>query len=240
MTSERATIRAVAALDEDLRHGMYAFIRDAHHPVTREEAAAAVGISRKLAAFHLDKLVAAGLLRARYETAGKVGRAPKVYEPAGTDFAISIPPRRPDVLGSILLDAVSSAAPEETARDAALRAAGQHGAEAGAAERARIRPGRLGTERGLTVAGAVLARHGFEPSRETPACVRLRNCPFRPLASRAPDLVCGLTRRFLTGLLDGLGASGVSATPVTPPFEGCCVELRGGRNRPSGDPPARS
>ncbi|MBB4684878.1 helix-turn-helix transcriptional regulator [Amycolatopsis jiangsuensis] len=227
MTSERATISAVAALDEDLRHGMYAFIRGAHHPVTREEAAAAVGISRKLAAFHLDKLVTAGLLRARYETAGKVGRAPKVYEPTPTDFSITIPPRRPDVLSAILIDAVVSATPSESAKDAALRTAAQHGEEAGAAERARTRPGRLGAERGLTLAGEVLARHGFEPSRETPVCLRLRNCPFHPLAARAPDLVCGLTRNFLTGVLGGLAVPGVATAAVPPPAGGCCVELRG-------------
>jgi predicted transcriptional regulator len=72
-----AAIRAVAALEDDLRHGMYEFIRTARHPVTREQAAEAVGISRKLAAFHLDKLVAAGLLRSDYEPVGglRKGRA---------------------------------------------------------------------------------------------------------------------------------------------------------------------
>lgn len=230
MTSDLATIRAVAALDEDLRRGMYAFIRDAGRPVTREEAAAAVGISRKLAAFHLDKLVTAGLLRARYETVGgvrKVGRAPKVYEPAPTDFAITIPPRHPDVLAAILVDAVASAAPGEPARDAALREAGRHGSAAGAAERERSRPGRLGTERGLTLTSTVLARHGFEPNRETPVCLRLRNCPFQPLAGRAPDLVCGMTDRFLSGVVEGLEVPGVSTARVSPRDGGCCVELRG-------------
>nr|WP_154676451.1 transcriptional regulator [Amycolatopsis benzoatilytica] len=205
---------------------MYLFIRGASRPVTREEAAAAVGISRKLAAFHLDKLVAAGLLHARYETAGKVGRAPKVYEPAATDFAITIPPRQPDVLAAILVDAVASAAPGEPARDAALREAGAHGVAAGAAERSRSRPGRLGTERGLTLAGTVLTRHGFEPSRETPVCLRLRNCPFQPLTTRAPDLVCGMTERFLSGVVEGLEVPGVAAARVAP-HGGCCVELRG-------------
>ena len=35
-------IRAVAVLDDELRRGMYYFIRAAHRPVTRDEAAAAV------------------------------------------------------------------------------------------------------------------------------------------------------------------------------------------------------
>src|SRR6266496_2918362 len=102
-------ISAVAALDDPLRQGMYAFIRRARRPVTRDEAAASVGISRKLAAFHLDKMVAAGLLRARYEAVGevrRVGRTPKVYEPAGDDIRVSIPERRYEVLADILVDAV--------------------------------------------------------------------------------------------------------------------------------------
>ncbi|WP_318216156.1 hypothetical protein [Streptomyces sp. SCL15-6] len=60
------------------------FIRRAGRAVTRDEAAAGFGISRKLAAFHLDELVDAGLLRARYEAPDgirKVGRRPKVCEP---------------------------------------------------------------------------------------------------------------------------------------------------------------
>src|SRR5919199_5519102 len=100
-------IRAVAALEDELRAGMYTFIRAARRPVTRDEAAAAVGISRKLAASPLDKLVDAGVLRAGYQqVARRVGRAPKVYQPVETDIRVSIPPRQHDLLADILLDAV--------------------------------------------------------------------------------------------------------------------------------------
>jgi predicted ArsR family transcriptional regulator len=221
-------IRAVAALDDELRLGMYVFIRKARRPVTREEAAASVGISRKLAAFHLDKLVEAGLLRVGYRTAGgirKVGRAPKIYEPSATDIQVAIPPRHHDVLADILLDAVLTEGVGENARQATIRVAGQRGEKLGTAERDRSRPGRLGVERALTLTEAVLARHGFEPSREAPACLRLRNCPFRPLAAKAPDLVCGINQAFIAGFLTGLEAGGVSAVP-SPSVGECCVELR--------------
>ncbi|HWD04953.1 MAG TPA: transcriptional regulator [Amycolatopsis sp.] len=213
---------------------MYAFIRAAGRPVTRDEAAASVGISRKLAAFHLDKLVAAGLLRARYEPVGgirKVGRTPKVYEPADTDFAVSIPPRRHAVLADILLDAVATQAEGETARDAALRVAARHGADLGAAERADQRPGHLGTERGLTLAEAVLTRHGFEPTRNSPTGVRLRNCPFQPVGGKQPHLVCGINKAFVGGILTGLAVPNVDAVLVTPRPGACCVELRGREDR---------
>jgi predicted ArsR family transcriptional regulator len=206
---------------------MYTYIRQADSPVTRDEAAAAVGISRKLAAFHLDKLVAAGLLRASYaRPAGlrRAGRTPKAYEPSGADLHLSIPQREHALLAGILVDAVSGASAED-ASQAALRVAAQHGSELGADERGRMRPGRLGAERALTVACGVLERHGFEPVRAEPTRVWLRNCPFEPLAARAPDLVCGINQAFLAGFLDGLGAT--TTTAVLAPRPGaCCVELR--------------
>jgi predicted ArsR family transcriptional regulator len=209
---------------------MYAFIRQARRPVTREQAAAAVGISRKLAAFHLDKLVGAGLLQARYQAAGgirKVGRTPKVYEPAALDIRISIPQRQHDILADVLLDAVLADGETESPREAAVRVASERGADIGARERAQARPGRLGPERGLTLASGVLERYGFEPAREAPTCVRLRNCPFHPLAARASELVCGMNQAFLTGLLAGLQAPAVQAVLDPRPGE-CCVELRAG------------
>ncbi|GAB3908400.1 helix-turn-helix transcriptional regulator [Microbispora bryophytorum] len=221
-------ISAVAALDDALRQGMYAYIRRARRPVTRDEAAASVGISRKLAAFHLDKLVDAGLLRARYEAVGgirRVGRTPKVYEPTETDIRVTIPERRHEVLADILVDAVLAEGKGESARQAAARVAGRHGEEIGAAERARAKPGRLGAERALTLLESLLARHGFEPGRESPTCVRLHNCPFHPLAARAPELVCGVNHAFLDGMLTGLEATRVQAVLVPRPGE-CCVELR--------------
>ncbi len=221
-------ISAVAALDDVLRQGMYAYIRRARRPVTRDEAAAAVGISRKLAAFHLDKLVDAGLLRARYEAVGgirKVGRTPKVYEPTGTEIHVTIPERRHEVLAGILMDAVLDPGEGENARRAAVRVAGRRGEEIGAAERARAKPGRLGAERALTLLENLLAGHGFEPSRESPTRVRLRNCPFHPLAARAPELVCGINHAFLSGMLTGLEAGRVRAVLEPRPGE-CCVELR--------------
>jgi len=204
-------IRAIAALDDDLRRGMYEFIRAARRPVTRDEAAAAVGISRKLAAFHLDKLVAAGTLRARYQPADgirRVGRAPKVYEPSGTDIRVSIPPRSHDILAGILLDAMVREGRGENALDAAQRVARDRGEQIGAAERQRVRPGRLGAERALTLASRLLAERGFEP-----------------LSARATDLVCGLNLAFLTGMVDGLEASSVEAV-LDPRAGECCVELR--------------
>lgn len=201
---------------------MYAYIRAAREPVTRDEAAASVGISRKLAAFHLDKLVAAGLLRADYRPAGRVGRAPKVYQPTETDIRVAIPERQHDALAAILLDAVVN--PE--AHQAAIQSASRRGEDLSVQEKGK---GRFGPERALTLAEGALAKHGFEPSREGPTCLRLRNCPFHPLAGQAPDLVCGINHAFLSGFLRGLGVSTVEAV-LAPTAGECCVQLRAARS----------
>jgi predicted ArsR family transcriptional regulator len=145
------------------------------------------------------------------------------------------------VLAEILLDAVLGARESEQPDRAARRAARHYGAQLGAAERSRARPGRLGAERALALATSVCERHGFEPmqSRST---VRLYNCPFRPLATRAPELVCAVNREFLAGLLVGLGARGVQAR-LAPGVAACCVELRRsdpGRSDPGRSAPGRS
>ncbi|MFF4401098.1 helix-turn-helix transcriptional regulator [Streptomyces sp. NPDC001480] len=222
-----AAIDSVSVLGEDSRRRMFAFIRRARRGVTRDEAAASVGISRKLAAFHLDKLVDAGLLRAHYEPPGgirKVGRQPKVYEPTDAQITVNIPDRRHELLADLLLDAVLTEGADENAAQAAVRAAGRRGRDMGEAERDRTRPGRLGPERGLTACERMLDLHGYEPVRETPAQVRLRNCPFHPLAAKAPDLVCGMNHAFLTGYLEGLDITGVQAVLAPEPGE-CCVRL---------------
>lgn len=224
---DRQAIETIAVLGDEVRAALYSYVREAGGPVTREAAANAVGISRKLAAFHLDKLVDAGLLQARIEAVGvrRVGRTPKVYAPAPAAISVTVPPRSPDLLAGILLAAVASEQPGQTARQTALQVAYDRGAAAGAAERDRVRPGRLGPERALTVCAALLERQGYEPHR-TQASIQLRNCPFHPHAETERDLVCGLNHALLSGVLDGLQAAPAVTAALAPRPDRCCVELR--------------
>lgn len=185
--------------------------------MTREEAAHAQHISRGLAAFHLDKLVDAGLLRSRYQAPtdrprGR-GRSPKVYEQAAPDgLAITIPERRYRLIAEILADAVASEPADAT--EAARRQAHQRGRDLGAAVKEQGREADLPT---------VLAGLGFEPRPASTGRLRLHNCPFHALAARQTTLVCGLNHAFLAGLVDTLAAGVV---PELVPRPGaCCVEL---------------
>ncbi|WP_237282540.1 hypothetical protein [Streptomyces fodineus] len=106
----------------------------------------------------------------------------------------------------------------------AHRTAEQHGRQMGETAREETRPGRLGPERGLTACEYLLDQYGYQPVRDTTTRLRLRNCPFHPLAAKAPDLVCGMDHAFLSGYLNGLEVNGIRAVLVPEPGE-CCVRL---------------
>jgi predicted ArsR family transcriptional regulator len=210
------------------RGRLYRLVRR-QHPVSRDEAAAALGISRGLAAFHLDKLVAAGLLRADAQApAGRpprVGRRPKVYAPSELELGITIPERHYELVGELLVEAVAQATHDEPPLAAATRIATAKGVELGAQFRQTRTLGRLGPERTLTAASEVLEQYGYEPRRWNPHTLRLENCPFHTLARRAPEIVCAINQALLDGLLRGLGDQRIQATLVPRP-DACCVELR--------------
>ena len=210
--------RSIGALADDLRREMYLFIRESSDPVSREQAAQAVGITAKLAAFHLDKLVDEGLLMAHYaRLPGRggpgAGRSSKLYQPTDRSFDVSIPPKAYDFVGKILLDALETKKPNESAEAAARRVGQQAGAEAG-----RVAAGRQGHRIDET-----LTQLGFEPRRENDRIV-LANCPFHALAQANPALVCGLNEAFVSGLIEGAGETNRRA--VLDPEEGrCCVTV---------------
>ena len=59
-------VASIALLDEPNRRRLYEFVSANRETTGRDDAAAALGISRELAAFHLDRLVAGGLLETEY------------------------------------------------------------------------------------------------------------------------------------------------------------------------------
>lgn len=206
----------VAALADRSRRILYDFVRHAGRAISREDAAEATGMSRGLAAFHLDKLVEAGLLAASYEAPpdqprGR-GRTPKVYVTVGDGLAITIPERRYELIARILADAVA-----EHSGDAA-GAAARHARERGRA---------LGEQLPRTV-GLIqtLESLGYEPAQEA-GSVRLRNCPFHALADSHTELVCGLNHAFVAGLV--AGADPTRQARLAPRPGSCCVEIAAGQ-----------
>ncbi|MCE6995026.1 helix-turn-helix domain-containing protein [Saccharothrix sp. S26] len=218
-----AHISAVAALDEPTRRRLYDFVVRRPAPVSRDEAAEAVGVPRTTVAFHLDRLVAEGLLEVVRErrtgrTGPGAGRPSKLYRRSAEQIAVSLPDRRYELAGLLLADALAEAETSgEPPRLVLQRRARDVGKDLGEAARA-TQDGRPGVLRALE-------SFGFEPRAEEPdASIVLANCPFHTLARQHTELVCGMNLCLLDGLLDGLAATDLTAR-LAPSADHCCVRL---------------
>src|SRR5947209_3894157 len=105
---------SVELLAEPTRRRVFDVVRAHDDPVTREALAADAGITQRLAAFHLDRLAAAGLLTVDYaRPPGRggpgAGRPAKRYAPAPVQVDLTVPPRRYNVVARILATAMTLA-----------------------------------------------------------------------------------------------------------------------------------
>ena len=232
-------VSAIATLDEPKRRQLYDYVAARHEGVGRDEAAAASGMSRELASFHLDRLVDAGLLIAEFRrlngrSGPGAGRPAKVYRRSPGDVVASFPTRdtserRPCSRRhwSGWADARAPVRPRLT--DVA-RASGQ-AAGADARHRAGSRPGRrrlrtvlleLLTRRRLRAGGRARRRRSRGSGLPAELSVRRpRRRPPRPDLRDEPGLGGGPRRRPRRG-----------ADRATGPGRG--LLLRGARRRGAG------
>lgn len=221
--------QALATLSDPRRREVYDHVALHEGPVTRDEVGVALGMSRSLAAFHLDKLADIGLLdvsfaRSPDRPAGRgAGRPSKRYQLSDLDVGISIPPRRYDIVGRILARTLGA--------EGKRGAPAEHAWETARLEGRRFAAGYLegGTALRGTTAGLVqqvTADCGYAPVADE-GHLRLRNCPFHSVADAMPGLVCTVNHGFLTGVLEGLGADGSMVAERVDHREqgGCCVDI---------------
>jgi predicted ArsR family transcriptional regulator len=203
----------IGVLSEPIRRRLYELVARSGSPVDRDTAAAEVGIGRPLAAFHLDRLVRAGLLDVEFRrrsgrTGPGAGRPAKFYlRPTGEEISVDLPPRSYDVAAEILATGVERA---DLARASVIEVA---------RERGRALAQGVGASRGLL---PMLESQGYEPFIDDDGVVRLRNCPFHALVDEHRDLTCAMNHALLDGAVNAVSSSGYRA--VSDPREGlCCV-----------------
>jgi predicted ArsR family transcriptional regulator len=227
MTTDPLDIEAVALLDEPARRALYDAVVDAGRPIGRDEAAAAAGVTRALAAFHLDRLVAAGLLVAGYRrlsgrTGPGAGRPSKLYSRGQREIAVSLPERTYAIPAELMAQAIERLSDERPPQ--ALRAAA-HDLGAGIGAAARAHTGRRPSRRRLRKALIeTLDARGYQPLETPSGEIRLANCPFHALVDEHRDLVCGMNLALADGLLDGLRSDRLTARLDPQPGQ-CCVAI---------------
>lgn len=213
----QSDVGSIGLLVEPTRRLLYQYVSDAGRAVSREEVAEGTDVPVHTVKFHLDRLVEGGLLATEFHkltgrTGPGSGRPSKHYRRGDAEIAVTLPPRQYDLLSSVLSDAVAIAsATEEPVGQVVGRVARETGCEMGREHEAA---GDL---------ESVLRSCGYEPTT-TGHDVILRNCPFHQAATRHEELICGINLDFVSGLLEGSGATHCEAR-LTPTPGQCCVTV---------------
>ena len=187
-------VAAVSSLDEPNRRALFDHVSRSYAPVSRDQAAAALGLARSTAVFHLDRLSAVlrcrGVLsRLTGRTGPGAGRPSKLYRRTDDEISVTVPERRYDFAGQLAFAAIEeSTRTGQPARDTLLRIAHDIGRALGA---------------GAASFESVLEEHGFEPRLDGAGGIVLGNCPFHRLAQQHTETVCHLNLELLRGAAEG-------------------------------------
>jgi predicted ArsR family transcriptional regulator len=206
-------VESVGALAEPVRRALYRWVVAQAEPVSRDQAAAGAAVPRHTAKFHLDKLVADGLLATEFRRlTGRrgpgAGRPAKLYRRSARQVSVTLPPRQYELAAQIMAAALDRGGAPEALAEAAADV------------------GRRG--------GATLEELGYEP-RERDGVVELLNCPFHALVREHTALVCGMNLHLVGALLEGTGRRAV----LDPAPGRCCVTVVGDEfGRSAGSTPA--
>jgi predicted ArsR family transcriptional regulator len=199
--------RLTAALGDVTRRRVFFALREFGGECTKDDVAAAVDIDRRLAGFHLDKLVEYGFATAelgRARGASGPGRPPKRYRIAPQGVLVAKPERHYELLASLLLRATRETG--SASAEALERVGYEYGLEMGLSELAagKERPSGESLARAVEGVARMLTQMGFAADAESgPAGVALRACacPFEELAFDDHERICGLDRAIWRGML---------------------------------------
>jgi predicted ArsR family transcriptional regulator len=231
--SSDADIAGIGALADPVRRDLYRYVCAQAEPVGRDAAAAALGLARHQAKFHLDRLEADGLLVSDYvrltgRSGPGAGRPAKVYRRADREIAVSLPERQYELAGLMMADAIDASMRSAVPVSEALRsAAAARGHAIGEAARGSVAAqplaGAEGSDAALSTVATVLAGQGYEPRWEAGRVI-MANCPFHALVRSHTEMVCTMNHALISGVADSIAPGRLRAS-LDPGENRCCVTL---------------
>jgi predicted ArsR family transcriptional regulator len=184
-----AAVSAVtSAFGDPTRRDIYLAIRDTPAGVTATEVAERFALHPNVARHHLEKLSAGG-----YVTVD-------VNRVAEQDNVLLFPPRRDDLLATLLARALDVLPPEQ-----AEVMAEEVGFDYGKTLASRMAPseGHRSVKAALSTVAEALTAHGFSAHAESMTIVS-DHCPFGAAAQQYPHVLCAVDRGLIRGLMSGL------------------------------------
>lgn len=190
------SLEVLKVLGDNTRYAIYLELARSERPLATADIARSLRLHPNTVRPHLERMRELGLLEQLVEARGGVGRPQHRYRLAADAPSLGLEPPVFPLMSRLLLRVAAEAG---ATRDDAYEAGRAQGHDAA---------GRwLGQRCGAALVGE-LARLGFDPEVvDDTDCVTIgfMHCPFRDLAVSHPDLVCGLHRGMVEGLVDRLG-----------------------------------
>lgn len=191
-----------AVLADDTRYHIYRAI--AEQPgadVTVTDIAARFHLHPNVARMHLSKLEQAGFLATDLRKTSGGGRPARLYRLSDKVVTFGFPPRRYELLARLALSALSV--------NGSVAKADQAAREAGLSEGRRVITGERRVPRTpddvTTLVRRVAEDQGLLPElvwHDDGLHITVHNCAFRELSGADPELVCGMHRSFLQGVVE--------------------------------------
>jgi predicted ArsR family transcriptional regulator len=189
-------------LGDNTRYAIYLELARSPRPLATAEIAESLGLHPNTVRPHLERMRDVGLLEARPDTRGAVGRPQNLYSLAADAPSLGLEPPVFPMMARMLLDLAADAG---LSGEPVLAAGREQG-------RALSHRDSLGRRPCVEAAVAMLGELGFDPAEVTEddaTTVAFGHCPFADLAASNPELVCALHRGLLEGFVDEVGGGHV-------------------------------
>jgi len=192
------------ALGDTTRYAIYQELAASPRPRATAEVAEALGLHPNTVRPHLERMRDVGLLELTADARGGVGRPQHRYGLAAHAPSLGLEPPPLPMLARLVLRLAERAG--LSGADAAEVATAQGAVDAGAYRESPSTLEALVSE---------LDRLGFDPevtdgATADEAVIGFCHCPFREVAERFPELVCGLHRGLVEGFVDAMGDASIT------------------------------
>jgi predicted ArsR family transcriptional regulator len=200
-----AAVAAVtSAFGDPTRRDIYVLVRAHPEGLRAAEVAKEFSLHPNVARHHLEKLASGGYLLVELSRNESAGRPSKIYRAASHDTQLNFPPRRDDLLGTLLARAL-----ERLTRDEAKALAEDVGYEYGLALASNMEPGdgHRSVKAAVASVADALTAHGFAAHAEARGdslTLVSEHCPFGEAAQRYPHVLCAVDTGMVRGMLEGL------------------------------------
>ncbi len=193
-------------LGDNTRYAIYLELARSPRPLATAEIADTLGLHPNTVRPHLERMREVGLLDARPDSRGAVGRPQHLYSLTQDAPSLGLEPPVFPMMARMLVDVAADAGLSGEPVVLAGRTQGRRLAHA----ETTVDPGGP-REDGPSAGDAVIGMHsrlGFDPAAVAEGdstTVAFGHCPFGDLARANPEVVCALHRGLIEGFIEGFG-----------------------------------